>query len=176
MNWDLFMKMPISLICFQHKGSHRTEAAESPWRLALVTVMQYAGCRPVEGLSDRQAADAVRSRIDWKYALSLELTDTGFDSSVLSEFRSRLVKGGAEEMLLNILLEKCRARNWVKAKGRQRTDSTGRHSCYVLGWIRAVNRLVCVAETLRPTLNTLAVAVPDWLQKNSQPAWQFHWG
>lgn len=144
----------------------RGQPAESPWRLALITVMQY-----VEGLSDRQAADAVRSRIDWKYVLSLELTDAGFDSSVLSEFRSRLVKGGAEEMLLNILLEKCRQRKWVKAKGRQRTDST-----YVLGWIRAVNRLVCVAETLRAALNSLAVAAPDWLQKNSQPEWLERYG
>jgi len=79
------------------------QPAEYPWRLALVTIMQY-----VEGLSDRQAAYVVRSRIDWKYILSLALTDIGFDSSVLSEFRSRLVKGGAEEILLNILLEKCR--------------------------------------------------------------------
>jgi transposase len=56
--------------------------AQSPWRLALATVMQY-----VESLSDRQAAEQVRARIDWKYALSLELTDSGFDHSVLSEFR-----------------------------------------------------------------------------------------
>jgi transposase len=48
----------------------RGQPAASPWRLALTTIMQFA-----EGLSDRQAADAVRSRIDWKYALSLELTD-----------------------------------------------------------------------------------------------------
>jgi Transposase domain (DUF772) len=52
----------------------RGHPAASPWRLALITVMQFA-----EGLSDRQAANAVRSRIDWKYALSLELTDPGFD-------------------------------------------------------------------------------------------------
>lgn len=64
----------------------RGQPAEAPWRLALVTLMQYA-----EGLTDRQAADAVRTRIDWKYVLSLELTDTGFDFSILSEFRSRLL-------------------------------------------------------------------------------------
>lgn len=66
--------------------ARRGRPAETPWRLALVTVMQFA-----EGLSDRQAAEAVRARIDWKYALGLELTDAGFDFSVLSEFRARLV-------------------------------------------------------------------------------------
>jgi transposase len=70
------------------------QPAETPARLALVLVLQFA-----EGLSDRQAADAVRGRIDWKYALALELTDPGFDASVLSEFRTRLVHGGAEHLL-----------------------------------------------------------------------------
>src|SRR5512140_832201 len=79
--------------------------AESPWRLALVTVMQFR-----EGLSDRQAAEAVRSRIDWKYALGLELTDPGFDHSVLPEFRARLIKGSAELQLLDSLLDGCKAR------------------------------------------------------------------
>jgi len=65
-----------------------------PWRLALVTGLQFH-----EHLSDRQAAEAVRARIDWQYGLSLDLTDAGFDFSVLSEFRTRLVKGGAEELL-----------------------------------------------------------------------------
>ncbi len=66
---------------------NRGQPAFSPWRLALITVMQFA-----EGLSDRQAAEAVRSRIDWKYALSLELEDSGFDFSILSEFRQRLLQ------------------------------------------------------------------------------------
>lgn len=125
----------------------------------------------MEGLSDRQAADAVRSRIDWKYALSLELTDSGFDSSVLSEFRSRLLSGSAEQMLLNILLDKCRERKWLKAKGRHRTDAT-----HVLGWIRAINRLVCVGETLGAALNSLAIAAPQWLQQHSQPEWVKRYG
>src|SRR4051794_3813038 len=64
----------------------RGQPAEAPWRLALITVMQFA-----EGLTDRQAADAVRGHIDWKYALGLELTDSGFDFSVLSKFRARLL-------------------------------------------------------------------------------------
>jgi transposase len=99
--------------------STRGRPAEAPWRLALVSVLQFA-----EALPDRKAADAVRGRIDWKYALGLELTDPGFDASVLSEFRARLVTGMAERLLLDALLECCRERGWLKARGRQRTDST----------------------------------------------------
>jgi len=95
------------------------QPAFSPWRLALTCVMQF-----MEDLSDRQAADAVRSLIDWKYALSLELTDPGFDFSVLCEFRARLIAGGAEQLLLDNLLEQCQNRGWLKARGKQRTDST----------------------------------------------------
>jgi len=97
------------------------QPAHAPWRLALVTIMQYA-----EGLSDEQAANAVRSRIDWKYALSLALTDAGFDSSVLSEFRTRLVDGQAERLLFDTLLERFRDQGLLKARGRQRTDGSAR--------------------------------------------------
>jgi transposase len=144
----------------------RGQPAEAAWRLTLVSLLQYA-----ENLSDRQAAEAVRSRIDWKYLLGLELTDVGFDSTVLSEFRSRLVAGSAEEKILHTLLEKCRERKWLTARGRQRTDST-----HVLGAIRAMNRLECVGETLRHALNSLAVVAPDWLQENSQPEWVERYG
>ena len=93
---------------FAHLFSHTGQPAEAPWRLALVTIMQFA-----EGLSDRQAADAVRGRIDWKYALGLELTDAGFDASVLSEFRTRLVEGHAEERLLTVMLTLFKERGWL---------------------------------------------------------------
>jgi transposase len=99
----------------------RGQPAMAPWRLALATVMQFA-----QGLSDRQAADAVRGRIDCKYALSLELEDPGFDFSVLSEFRSRLLEeeGAAERLLLEKLLAGCKDRGLLKVRGKQRTDST----------------------------------------------------
>ena len=132
-----------------------------PWRLALVTVMQFA-----EGLSDRQAAEAVRGRIDWKYALGLDLTDPGFDYTVLSEFRTRLVQGAAEQRLLDALLEACTARGLLKSRGRQRTDST-----HVLGALRVLSRLERVAEALRATLNALATVAPDWLQEQVPPEW-----
>jgi transposase len=144
----------------------RGQPAEAPWRLALVLVMQY-----VEDLSDRQAADAVRSRIDWKYALSLELADPGFDSTVLSEFRTRLVMGAAEQRILDAILAKCQEHAWLKARGRQRTDST-----HVLAHVRAVNRLECVGETLRHALNRLATVAPAWLQRHCLPAWEERYG
>src|SRR5215469_10966216 len=117
----------------------RGQPAEAPWRLVLVTVLQF-----VEGLSDRQAAAAVRTRIDWKYALRLELEDLGFDFSVLCEFRSRLIQGGGEALLFEQLLSHAKDQGWLKGRGRQRTDST-----HVLAAIEMLSRLECVAETLR---------------------------
>ena len=139
----------------------RGQPAEAPARLALVTLLQFA-----EGLSDRQAADAVRSRIDWKYVLGLALTDPGFDHSVLSEFRSRLIAGEVETLLLDALLTVARAQGVLKARGRQRTDST-----HVVGAIRVLNRLERVGETLRAALNSLAVVVPAWVQMLAPPSW-----
>ncbi len=139
----------------------RGQPAIAPWRLALVTIMQYA-----EGLSDEQAADAVRARIDWKYTLSLDLTDAGFDSSVLCEFRTRLVQGKAETLLFTTLLEHFRQRKLLAAHGRQRTDST-----HVLAAIRTLNRLEEAGETLRHALNALAVVAPDWLRATSPAEW-----
>ncbi len=108
----------------------RGRPAEAPWRLALVTLFQFA-----EGLPDRQAAEAVRGRIDWKYALALPLTDPGFDSTVLSEFRSRLVEGGAEQVLLDMVLALAQRRDLLSGGGRQRTDAT-----HVLATVRALIR------------------------------------
>ena len=137
-----------------------------PWRLALVTVMQFA-----EGLSDRQAANAVRARIDWKYALGLELTDAGFDYSVLSEFRARLVAGSAEGRLLDVLVAACVQRSYLKARGKQRTDST-----HVLAALRTLHRLERVAETLRATLNALAIVTPEWLRVQVDADWFDRYG
>ena len=144
----------------------RGQPAYAPWRLALVTVFQF-----MENLTDRQAADAVRSRLDWKYALSLELTDAGFDHTVLSEFRTRLVALTAEERFLETVLTLCKERGWLKERGRQRTDST-----HVLAKVRALNRAECVVETLRHALNILVVVAPDWLQGQVQPDWVDRYG
>lgn len=142
------------------------QPAEAPWRLALVTVFQFR-----EHLTDRQAADAVRSRLDWKYALSLDLTDPGFDHTVLSEFRSRLVAGNAEERLLDLFLDTCREGGWLKARGRQRTDST-----HVLAKIRALNRVLCVAQTMVYVLNVLSEVAPEWIHTHIPVEWVERYG
>src|SRR6266540_2680087 len=113
--------------------------ATTPWRLALVLILQFA-----EGLSDSQAAEAVRDRIAWKYLLALELNDPWFDPSVLSEFRTRMVEGGAEQLLLETLLTRFGEHGLLKARGKQRTDST-----HVLAAARLLNRLELVGETMR---------------------------
>lgn len=144
----------------------RGQPAHAPWRLALVTIMQFA-----ENLTDRQAADAVRARIDWKYALSLELDDPGFDFSVLSEFRARLLAGGAAELLFEHMLALFKRRDLLKAGGRQRTDST-----HIIAAVRELNRLELVGETLHHSLNVLAQVDPTWLKASVPPEWFERYG
>jgi transposase len=140
---------------------NRGQPAESPGRLAIVTVLQFA-----EGLSDRQAADAVRSRIDWKYLLGLGLEDPGFDFSVLSEFRDRVLDGGLEQGLLDQVLERFRERGLLKERGKQRTDST-----HIQASVRNLNRLECVGETMRQALNGWAGIAPRWLKDQVPYEW-----
>ena len=146
--------------------SDRGQPAWSAWRLALITVLQY-----LEDLSDGQAAQAVRGRIDWKYALSLPLEHSGVDASVLSEFRSRLVQAGSEAVLLERLLSQCQQSGWLKAGGTQRSDST-----HVLAAIRVLHRLEVVGETLRAALNSIAVVTPGWLQTHVPRDWFERYG
>jgi transposase len=138
----------------------------SPAQLAMVTVLQFT-----EDLTDRQAADAVRGRLDWKYCLGLELDDEGFDFSVLSEFRSRLVAGGMEAVLLEVLLARLGELGLVGAGMRQRTGST-----HVLGRIRELNRLELAGETVRAALEALAAAAPGWLARVIDASWQDVYG
>ncbi len=141
--------------------SRRGHPSYAPWRLALITVLQF-----LENLSDRQASEAVRSRIDWKYLLGLELSDAGFDHSVLSGFRERLVSNRKHELLLDRLLELLREKKLLKERGKQRTDST-----HVLATIRVMNRLELVMETLRAALNDLSEAAPIWLSSVAPAEW-----
>jgi transposase len=134
--------------------------------LAVVTVLQFA-----EGLSDRQAADAVRSRIDWKYLLGLELEDPGFYFSVLSEFRTRLIAGGMEQQLLDTLLVRFRERGLLMTRGKQRTDLT-----HIQAAIRNLNRLELVGETMRNALNGLVVSAPAWLKAHVPSEWYERYG
>jgi transposase len=125
----------------------------SPGRLALVTVLQM-----VDNLTDVQAAEAVRLRLDFKYALGLGLADRGFDASVLSEFRTRVVAHSLEARVLDLLVAKLVERGLLKSGGRQRTDST-----HVLSAVRDLNRLELAGESVRAAVEAVAVAAPDWL-------------
>ena len=142
------------------------QPAAAPARLALVLILQF-----MEALTDRQAADAVRTRIDWKYLLGLPLTDGGFHHTVLSEFRTRLLDHGAERRLFEAVLEAALARDLVQARGRQRTDST-----HVLAAIHSMTRIEPVTETLRHALNEVASAAPEWLLNHTTPEWADRYG
>jgi len=169
---NIYMKMRDALgtiyqdQSFSHLFPHNGRPVEAPWRLALITVIQF-----IEELPDRQAADAVRGRIDLKYALGLDLTDPGFDATVLCEFRKRLVQAGDESLLLEIMLTLFKERGWLKERQQQRTDST-----HVLAKVRAINRLMCVGETMRFALNSLAVVAGDWLLEHSDTEWLERYG
>lgn len=138
----------------------------SAWRLILITIMQFA-----EGLTDQQTAEDGRLRIDWKYALGLSLTDEGFDASVLSEFRERLVETEATDYFLNLLLDHFKSLGLLKTWKQQRTDAT-----HILGNLRVLNQVDLLGETLRASLNALAVAAPDWLRENVPPDWYKRYG
>jgi transposase len=139
----------------------------SPSRLALVTVLQR-----VEDLTDRQAAEAVRTRIDWQYLLGLPLDDPGFDHTVLAEFRSRVADGGLEQVVLDALLVRLAAGGLVKAGGKQRTDST-----HVIAAVAALSRLELAGEAVRAAVEVLAAAHPDWVaQRICVAGWTRRYG
>ncbi len=146
---------------FAHLFSNQGQPALAPARLALVSVMQF-----MEGVGDRQAADFVRDRISWKYVLGLELTDPGFNFSVLSEFRDRLLTDDAEALLFDTLLTLFREAGLLKPRSKQRSDST-----HVLAAVRSLSRLENLGESMRAVLNRLADLAPAWLRQQADPAW-----
>lgn len=138
----------------------------SPVLLSFVTIFQQ-----LEKLPDRAAGTAFATRLDWKYALHRPLDDAGFDASVLSEFRQRLLDHAAEARVFTTILSQFQALGLLKTRGRQRTDST-----HVLGAVRALNRLETVGETMRAALNALAEADPTWLERQVPPDWLRRYG
>src|SRR5262249_11185877 len=149
-------------MCFPLEG----QPGLSPWRLALITMMQ---CRA--HLAARQAAEAVRARSDWPYLRGLALTDPGLAFAVLSELRDRLLASSTAELLLDKLLERGRALGWLKVHGAQHTDST-----HVLATIRVLNRLALVADTLRAARNAVATVAPAWLPGLAPLEWDERYG
>lgn len=134
----------------------------SPVILLFVSVFQY-----IEKYPDRQAAEAVRMRIDWKYALHLPLDYVGFDFSVLSEFRDRLLRGQAERRVFDRLVAILRAKGLIKERGKQRTDSLA-----MLTKVRQLSRLEMVVESLRLAVSAVLKAQRSWGETVIPPAWE----
>lgn len=142
------------------------QPAFAPWRLALIIVFEY-----VEGLTDRQAAEAARNRIDWKYALSLAVDDAGFDASILSEFRQRLTEHQQAALLLEKLVQTGLQEGWIRTNSKVRTDST-----HILARVRRLNHLELVGETLRATLDALSEVEPVWVLQRLPHEWGMRYG
>jgi transposase len=138
----------------------------SPALLAMVTVLQF-----LHNLSDREAVAAMADRISWKYALGLELADTGFDASVLSEFRARLAEPGRADGLLDTVLDKLKAAGLIGAGGRARTDST-----HVIAAVRTLHRIELVGETLRAALEEIASVSENWIVPLLDAGWHERYG
>lgn len=151
---------------FKDLYSWKGGEAIAPEILATVTLLQFA-----EGLSDRAAAESVRSRIDWKYLLGVDITYAGFNFSALSRFRSRLLENEAGERLFDIPLQRMLELKLVKGRGSQRTDST-----HILAQIRILNRLELVGETMRRALNELCAIAPTWLTGWMPDEWSARYG
>ena len=141
----------------------------SPTRLATVSVLQF-----LLDLSGRDAAEAVRCRIDFKYALGLELDDPGFHHSVLGDFRDRLLlEEGRADRLLDLALARLKEAGLVRDRATARTDSTR-----VLAAVRDLTRLELVTEAVRAALEELArtaghalegLAGDDWGRRYGRP-------
>jgi len=146
--------------------SHEGKPGYSPVILAFVSVFQY-----MEKLADRQAAQALRMRLDWKYALHLPLEAEGFDFSVLSEFRDRLIKGEAENRVFEKLVEQIRGMGLIKERGKQRSDSIA-----MLTKVRRLSRIEMVVETLRLAIVELVDTNREWCEEVLPPSWEDKYG
>lgn len=135
---------------FESMYSRLGQHGVNPVVLALLTLVQFA-----EGLSDEEAMESLVSRMDLKYLLRLPLDHEGFDPSVLTEFRARLIEGSAEELFLNRILRLAEDKGLLK-KGKQRTDST-----HVLSAARSMTRTELVLETMRNCLDVLCDVAPQ---------------
>jgi transposase len=144
----------------------RGQPGLSPALLAMVTVLQF-----LHQLSDREAVAAVADRISWKYALGLELEATGFDASVLCEFRDRLAEPGRADGLLEVVLERLKAAGLIRAGQAARTDST-----HVLAAVRTLNRVEHAGEALRAALEEIAAISPEFVVPLLDEGWYHRYG
>ena len=125
----------------------------------------------MEKLADRQAVNSLRMRLDWKYALHLPLDYEGFDFSVLSEFRDRLIKGEAEGRVFEKLVKQIQEMGLIKEHGKQRTDSIA-----MLTKVRRLCRVETVVETLRLAIVAIVETDREWSEEIIPPSWEEKYG
>ncbi|MEV0695611.1 IS1182 family transposase [Streptomyces sp. NPDC050388] len=138
----------------------------SPAQLATVCVLQF-----LLNLSDRQAVEAVRCRIDFTYALALELDDPGFHHSVPADFRERLARDDRADRLLDLALARLKEAGLVRERTTQRTDST-----HVLAAVRDLTRLELVTEAVRAALEEVARTASHLLTGLVDEDWGLRYG
>jgi len=152
---DLFPEESVFAPLYEETG----RGAIAPLLTSLVTVFQM-----MEKVPDRLAADYVISRIDWKYALHLPLTYTGFHFTDLYAFRVRLYEHQEERLVFDQLLAKLNALGLIKARGKARTDST-----HLLAVVQRLTQLELVRECLRVAVRAAVVTAAAWVE-NSLPS------
>jgi transposase len=138
----------------------------SPAQLATICMLPF-----LLGLSDRQAAEAVRCRIDFKYAMALELDAPGFHHSVLADFRERLTQGDRADCLLDLALARLTDAGLVRERTTQRTDST-----HVLAAVRDVTRLELGTAAVRAAREEIASTTPHLLVGLIDKGWARRYG
>ncbi len=131
-----------------------------PLLVALVTIFQM-----LERVPDRQAAELVVSRLDWKYALHLPLLYSGFHFTDLYAFRVRLVEHGKERLVFDQILAKLKALGLFKPRGKMRTDST-----HLLAVVQRLSQLELVGECLRVALRAVSLVAASWVESCLPPA------
>lgn len=162
----LFADEDFTAEAFAGMYPERGQPSVSPALLAMVTVLQF-----LHRLSDRDAVAAMADRISWKYLLGLELEATGFDASVLCEFRARLAEAGRADALFDVMIARLKDAGLVRARGRARTDAT-----HVLGAVRVLNRIELVGESLRCALEEIAALSPGLLVPLLDAGWAERYG
>ncbi|MEJ8638977.1 transposase [Streptomyces sp. MS2.AVA.5] len=132
----------------------------------------YRLCAAVpRGLSDRQAAQAVRCRIDFEYAMAMELDDPGFHHSVLADFRDRLAEDDRADRLLDLALARLNEAGLVHERTTQRTDST-----HVLAAVPDLTRLELITEAVRAAVDEIAGTAPHLLDELADEDWGRRYG
>jgi transposase len=150
---------------FMSMYSNTGRPSVNPIILSFVTIFQF-----LEELPDRIAAEDVRMRLDWKYALHLPLDDPGFHYSDLCNFRKRLAKHGKESLLFHQLLKRIQSLGFLKRRKHQRTDST-----HILAVVGELSRIENLSESLRVSLRAIQKQDSAFYEMKTPSLYREHW-